>query len=473
MAKNKFYITTAIDYINGKPHIGHAFEKVVADVMARYKRQHGFDVFFSTGTDEHGMKIEQKAKAEGITPQEWADNIVVEFQNFKKYFNLSYDEFIRTTDPRHEKLVQELWMRCKEKGDIYKKSYSGLYCVGCEGFVKENDLVDGKCPYHDKAPDIVEEENWFFRLSNYRDSIIEKITSDEYCIYPLSRKNEILNVLKEIEDFSISRPRSKVSWGISIPDDNEQTMYVWFDALTNYLTCVDYDLTSERFQKYWPADIHMVGKDISKFHAIFWPAMLMSMGYELPKRLLIHGMINAEGSVKMSKSIGNVIYCEDVIEKYGTDPARYFLIREIPLDNDGSFSWTRFEERYDNDLANSLGNLVSRVTNIAEKNEIKFQNQELSISIEKEIDGLEFDKALEKIWEKIYEANKYVDESRPWEIKDDPEKLSSVINNLLNSIRSIGEALIPFMPETSEKILKIFDGEKIIKAEPLFPKKEK
>jgi len=471
MEKNKFYITTAIDYLNAKPHIGHAFEKIVADVIARYKRQEDLDVYFLTGSDEHGFKMQQAAEKKGITPQQWVDDLVGEFTVFKTLFNLSYDEFVRTSDPRHKEIVQNLWMICKKRGDIYKKSYQGAYCSGCESFIKESDLVDGKCPNHGKAPDIVEEENWFFKLSNYSDKIKELIQNDEFKIFPAHRKNEILNILNEIDDFSVSRPKSKLSWGIEVPDDPEQVMYVWFDALSNYLTGIDYNLDSDKFRKYWPADLHVIGKDISRFHTIYWPAMLMSMGFELPKAVLIHGFINLNGT-KISKTLGNIVYPQELVDRCGIDAARYFLLRETPTTEDGDFTWEKFDARYEADLANSLGNLVSRVTNIAEKNNVIFKELNLEkINLEEYFDEYRLDKALEKIWEKIHEANKYVDDEKPWSIKDDPEKLNLIINNLLNSIKNIGTALKPFIPETSEKILNIFKQEKIVKAEPLFPKK--
>jgi len=467
---NKFYITTAIDYLNAKPHIGHAFEKLVADVIARYHRGVGDDVFFLTGSDEHGFKMQESAKKDSITPQEWVDNIVKYFKEFRELMNLSYDEFIRTTDTRHTEIVKDLWMKCKEKGDIYKKEYEGLYCSGCENFLKESDLVDGKCPDHDKEPEIVKEENWFFKLSNYRDKVRKSIESDEYRIFPSFRKKEALNILDEIDDFSISRSKEKLSWGVDVPDDPSQTMYVWFDALSNYLTGIDYNIESDKFKRFWPVDLHVIGKDISRFHTIYWPAMLMSMGFSLPKAILIHGHIISDGR-KMSKTLGNVVDQKEVFARYGIDPARYFLIKQIPTDNDGDFTWDGFDARYNADLANSLGNLVSRVTNIAEKNDIVFEDLNLeTINLVEYFKEYRLDKALEKIWDYIRSSNKYVDDAKPWEIKNDPKKLIEVTNNLLNQIKIIGEALASFMPETSEKILKIFESEKITKAEPLFPK---
>ncbi|MDD5731832.1 MAG: methionine--tRNA ligase [Patescibacteria group bacterium] len=470
MEKNKFYITTAIDYTNGKPHIGHVFEKVLTDVIARYHREKGDDVFFLTGSDEHGTKMELLAKEKGVAPKVLVDENVKAFMAMKEKYNLSYDRFIRTTDEDHIQASQELWRRCKAKGDIYLKKYQGLYCAGCESFKKESDLVDGKCLEHDCKPEVVEEENWFFKLSNYKNQIKDLIEKDEIKIIPEHRKKEVLNVLEEIEDFSISRPKEKVGWGIEVPDDPTHNMYVWFDALTNYISGLGWPNDMEKFNAFWPTVTHVIGKDITRFHAIYWPAMLLSGGVQPPKNILIHGFVTSGGK-KMSKSTGNVVDPEEALSRYGADALRYFLIREIPTTEDGDFTFEKFDARYESDLANSLGNLVSRVTNIVEKNNIEFQNQDLRIDIKNESEEYRFDKVLEKIWEKVHEANKYVDDEKPWAIKDNPEKLNEVMNNLLNSIKSIGEALKPFMPETSEKILKIFESEKIVKAEPLFPKK--
>lgn len=472
MEKNKFYITTAIDYLNGKPHIGHVFEKILTDVIARYHREKDDDVFFLTGSDEHGTKMELLAKENNITPKELADQNVEFFISMKDKYNLSWDRFIRTTDEDHIHASQELWKRCKEKGDIYMKKYEGLYCAGCESFKKESDLVDGKCPDHDCKPEVIEEENWFFKLSNYKDQLENLIENDEIKIIPEHRKKEVLNILKEIEDFSISRPKEKVGWGIGVPDDSTHNMYVWFDALTNYISGLGWPTDMEKFNAFWPTVTHVIGKDITRFHAIYWPAMLLSGGIKPPRNILIHGFVTSNGK-KMSKSTGNVVDPEKALAQYGADALRYFLIREIPTTEDGDFTFEKYDSRYDSDLANSLGNLVSRVTNIAEKNNIEFQDQNLSIDIDKEMGEDKLDRALEKIWEKIYEANKYVDDEKPWSIKDDLEKLNLIINNLLNSIKNIGVVLQPFMPETSEKILKIFESQKITKAEPLFPKKEK
>ncbi|MBI2448195.1 methionine--tRNA ligase [Candidatus Microgenomates bacterium] len=470
----KFYITTAIDYLNGRPHIGHVFEKIVADTIARYHREKGEEVFFLTGSDEHGFKMQQMAEKEGITPQELVDRNVKEFVAMKERFNLSFDRFIRTTDPDHIEVVKKIWERCKSKGDLYLKKYQGLYCTECESFKKESDLVSGKCPDHDRAPDAVEEENWFFKLANYKDKIRELITNGNLKIYPEHRKKEVLNILNELEDFSVSRPKEKLTWGIEVPDDSTQVMYVWFDALANYLSGVGAFSDEEKFRKYWPADLHVIGKDITRFHAIYWPAMLLSADIEPSKGILVHGHI-ISGGKKMSKTLGNTIDVDEALGRYGVDALRYFLLREIPTTEDGDFTWERFDIRY-NELANGLGNLVSRVTNLAEKNNIAFSEkyqdlENISEEYDKCFTELRLDKALEVVAKKIEACNNFIAKEEPWAIKDDKEKLEEIIGICLVAIKDIAGKLLPFIPEISEKILSIFKQEKIVKAEPLFPKK--
>jgi methionyl-tRNA synthetase len=480
MEKNKFYITTTLPYVNAPPHIGFALEIIQADVIARYHTLKGDEVFFNTGTDEHGQKIYQAALSEGKTPREYCDFYAAKFDDLKGSLNLSYNNFIRTTDEHHIKAAQEFWKRCDANGDIYKANYKTKYCVGCELAKQDSDLVDGCCPEHPNKPlEIRDEENYFFKFSSYQDRLLKLYGENPNFVIPSHRQKEIYNFVKEgLQDFSISRLASKMPWGIPVPGDEEHVMYVWFDALINYISCLGWPEDGKNFEEFWgtvekPNAIQVAGKDNLRQQSAMWQAMLMSAGLPNSKQIFIHGFINIGGQ-KISKSSGvklpNPI---DLVEKYNTDALRYYVLREIPSSDDGDFSEERFEERYNSDLANSLGNLVSRVTNIAEKNEIKFQDQKLEIDIKDEINGLKFDKALEKIWEKIYEANKYVDDEKPWMIKEDIDKLSLVINNLLNSIKSIGEVLIPFFPETSEKILKIFKSEKILKAEPLFPKQER
>jgi methionyl-tRNA synthetase len=364
----KFYITTAIDYVNAKPHIGHALEKIQADVLARYHRAKGDDVWFLTGTDEHGTKNFRTAEIAGKTTQEFVDENSEYFKNLKDVCNLSWDDFIRTTDKnRHWPGVQKLWNKIYEAGDLYKKKYQGLYCVGCEAFVTEKELVDGKCPIHKKEPEKLEQENWFFKLSKYSKEIESKIKNDELKIIPESRKNEILSFLKSgLEDISLSRPKNYLSWGIPVPNDPDQVIYVWYDALSNYITAIEYAEESEKFKKFWPADLHVIGKDILRFHAAIWPGMLLSAGLPLPKSIFVHGFITVEGE-KMSKTLGNIIDPAELSQKYGSDAVRYYLLREISTYEDGDYSKKKFEERYNADLANGIGNLVSRVATLGER----------------------------------------------------------------------------------------------------------
>jgi methionyl-tRNA synthetase len=477
MSNKKFYITTSIAYTNAPPHIGFALESIQADVLARYHRLLGEEVFFLTGTDEHGTKIAWAAKKEGKRPQEFVDEISAQFKSLGEILNLSNSDFIRTTDQkRHWPTVNKVWLKLKENGDIYKKKYKGLYCVGCEAFIKEKDLIDGKCPNHQKEPEIIEEENYFFKLSKYQKPIEEAIKKDEIKIIPETRKNEMLSFLKQgLEDISFSRPRESLQWGIPVPDDESQTVYVWCDALSNYISALNYAENGERFQKFWPADIHLIGKDIQKFHCLIWPGMLLSLGIPLPKKILVHGFITADGQ-KMSKSLGNIINPLELVEKYGTDAVRYFLLREIPSAEDGDFTYEKFEKRYNSDLAAGIGNLVARTVTLAEKlgiGQIKPpQTSAKSFVITPKekynyaFNAFRFNDALSAIWEIIGTFDRYIDKEEPWK---GGEKAVQAVSDSFFALGEIAKLLHPFLPQTSEKILKQLETKK---PEILFPVKK-
>jgi methionyl-tRNA synthetase len=476
--RGKFYVTTAIDYVNAKVHLGHSLEKVQADVLARYHRTLGEDVFFLTGTDENAQKNVLAAEKEGIPPKKFVDQNANFAKSLWKKFNISFDYFIRTTNKKiHWPGVKKLWLKCKEAGDIYKKSYTGLYCTGCEAFLKEKDLKNGLCPYHLKKPEVVSEENYFFRLSKYQKELERIIERDEIEIFPKERKNEVLSFIKSgLEDFSISRPRERMKgWGIPVPGDRSQIIYVWFDALTNYISAIGYGRDEKTFKKYWPADLHIIGKDILKFHAIYWPAMLLSAKIELPRKILVHGFITVAGQ-KMSKSLGNIVNPLEIIEKYGADPLRYFLLRESSPFEDLDFTFEKFKKRYNSDLAKGIGNLVARVIALAQKFKIqnskvkmKIKNSKLKSEIEKAkkewekaLDEFKFNEALISIWNLISFCDQYIQKEKPWQ-----DKNRKVISNLLFAIREIAKLLGPFLPETSEKILMQVKNKK---TEILFPK---
>ena len=374
------YIPTSIVYTNSSPHIGFALELIQADVIARYRRLLGADVLFSTGTDEHGIKNARAAKALGKTPADFTEEIARRVKDLTKALNLSNNEFIRTTDEkRHWPTVRKVWLKLQDNGDIYKKKYKGMYCVGCEGFVAERDLLDGKCPIHKNPPEVVEEENYFFRLSKYQNQLEKIISEKEIHIIPEKRRKELLDFINQgLEDVSCSRPREKLEWGVPVPDDKTQTVYVWLEALVNYLSVVDYATEGDKFEKFWPPDVHCIGKDIfTRFHGSLWPAMLLSLGLELPKTLFVHGFVTVGGQ-KMSKTLGNVVDPFALIEKYGVDAVRYFFLREIPATEDGDFSYEKFETRYNADLAGGLGNLVARVLTLATKVNSKFETNSKS-----------------------------------------------------------------------------------------------
>ena len=486
--RKKFYITTAIDYVNGKPHIGHALEKIQADVLARYDRAKGADVFFLTGTDEHGAKIARAATAAGKEPQMFVDEISEQFRMLKETLNLSWDDFIRTSDQaRHWPGAQKLWGKLFDAGKLYKKTYHGLYCVGHEAFVTEKDLVDGKCKDHQKEPEAVEEENWFFKLSDYTAEIKEKIENNELAIIPFTRQNEIMSLLNEgLEDVSFSRPRKDLSWGIPVPHDPDHTMYVWCDALTNYITAIGYGTDEENFAKRWPAQMHVVGKDILRFHAAIWPGMLLAAGLPLPEGIFVHGFITVEGQ-KMSKTVGNVIDPVELVQKYGTDPVRYYLLREISSGEDGDFSYKKFEDRYNGDLANGLGNLVARIAALGEKispvecelaeedweHEREARIKEVRQKYEVFMEDLRLNDALACTWELISFADKFINDKKPWKLSDEHE-LARVIANACYLIEAVSELIAPFLPASSERIreqIVLRDGTFIIKkGDGLFPR---
>jgi len=493
---SKFYITTAILYTNGPAHIGFAMELIQADVVARYHRLLGEDTFFLTGTDEHGSTVAKAASKNHIEPQKFVDDLARQAQDLTKLLNISNDDFIRTSDQkRHWPSAIKLWQLLADKHDLYKKQYKGLYCVGHESFIKKGDLIDGLCPLHKTEPEKIEEENWFFKLSQYKKEIKKKIENDEIKIVPTSRKTEILNVVEDAEDISVSRPISTLTWGIPVPNDSEQRIWVWLDALPNYLSALGYAQGDARFNKFWPADVHLIGKDILRFHALIWPAILLSAGLELPKSIYVHGFITVDDQ-KMSKTIGNVIDPFELVEKYGVDVVRYFLLREIPSGEDGDFSYKKLEDRYNGDLANGLGNLVQRTVTLIDNNltgeliykptvlekEVKEKTDQLFKEYAKNLDNFLLHEALGRTWDLIGVANKYLDDHKPWvSVKENPEKFLATMNNVVFIIYNVAWMLASFLPETSDKIFKTLGADRdaetlenykflIRKGEPMFPR---
>lgn len=481
MSKEKFYMTTAIAYTSGKPHIGNTYEIVLADSIARFKRQMGYDVFFQTGTDEHGMKIEEKAKAAGITPKQFVDNVSTEIKRIWDLMNTSYDKFIRTTDVDHEKQVQKIFKKLYEKGDIYKGEYEGLYCTPCESFWTESQLVDGKCPDCGREVKPAKEEAYFLKLSKYADRLIEHINNHPEFIQPVSRKNEMMNnfLLPGLQDLCVSRTSFK--WGIPVDFDDKHVVYVWLDALTNYITGIGYDCdgnNSDLFNKMWPADLHLIGKDIIRFHTIYWPIILMALDLPLPKQVFGHPWL-LRGDGKMSKSKGNVIYADDLVDFFGVDAVRYFVLHEMPFENDGVITWELMIERMNSDLANVLGNLVNRTVSMSNKyfNGV-VTNPGCSYPVDEDLinvvtttrnrviekmDKLRVADAITEIFALFKRCNKYVDETEPWVLAKDEtmkERLATVLYNLVEGI-SIGANLLePFMPETSAKVLAQLNAQK-------------
>lgn len=473
MSKGKFYITTAIAYTSRKPHIGNSYEIVMTDAIARYKRLQGYDVFFQTGTDEHGQKIEEIAAAEGITPKQHVDRVAGEIRKICDLLNTTYDKFIRTTDPDHEKVIQKIFKKLYDQGDIYKGHYEGMYCTPCESFWTESQLVDGKCPDCGREVKPAREEAYFLKLSKYQKQLEEYIESNENFIYPESRKKEMLNnfIKPGLQDLCVSRTSFK--WGIPVDFDPKHVVYVWLDALANYITGIGYDPdgSSEQYKKYWPADVHIIGKDIVRFHTIYWPIMLMALGEPLPKQVFGHPWL-LFGTDKMSKSRGNVIYADDLVDLFGVDAVRYYLLAEMPYASDGSITYENMIERYNADLANTLGNLVNRTVAMTNKyfdgvvqpgdvsedidNELKSLAVETVGKVDKLLSEYRVSDTLDAIFTLAKRCNKYIDETTPWALAKDEKKkarLGTVLYNLLESIRFIAVLLSPFLPETSDKIL--------------------
>lgn len=472
MAK-KYYLTTAIPYVNAKPHLGHALEYVIADTIHRYYETVGFDTRIVSGADENALKNVQAAEKEGIPVQEFLDKYSKVFKEFYKTLGVELDEFRRGTDQKlHWPGVQELWKRAERSGDLYKKKYKGLYCVGCEEFKTELDLVNGKCPIHDREPELVEEENYFFRLSKYKDKLLKLIESGEYVIYPGKRKNEVLSFIKSgLEDLSVSRSNKRARGvGVPIPGDDSQKMYVWFDALTIYITSTGFGYDERLWDKWKPVDLHIIGKDIIRFHAVYWPAMLLSAGILLPKSLLVHGFITSGGK-KMSKTIGNVIDPYKVIEKYGTEALRYYLLAKIPTQDDGDFTIESFEQVYQSDLSNGLGNFVARVAGLAERSNFKVSRPK-PLSFSKEVviafENYKLDEALFFVWQEIKKGDMFINKRGVWNLNG--RQKEAAVANLIGIVRQIAYDLKPFLPETSEKIEKQFKGPQIKSNKPLFPR---
>ena len=466
------YITTAIPYVNGVPHIGHAMDYCLADVCARYHKMLGEKVRFQAGTDEHGNKIFLKAKESGEPVQDYVDKNAAKFQEFIRELGVEYTDFVRTTDVEHERRCQEIWKRLESH--IYKAKYEGWYCTGCERFVTEKECKEnnGICPDHQKPYEELSEENYYFRISDFKDQIREAISSDRLLILPEFRKKEILKLLEDSPDVSISRPKSQLTWGVQVPGDDSQVMYVWIDALSNYITILGYP--DKDISEWWPATAQFVGKDILRFHAIIWPAMLFGLGLPLPERVVSHGMVLADGQ-KMSKSIGNVVDPIEVLERHGLDAFRYFFLRHIDTFADSDFTWEKFENAYNNELANDLGNLVQRLATLAKKNEIKLGEMlepELPHEYRELMNKFEFSKAFDFAWEKVQALNGQIDEEKPWSLakNGEVEKLQKCMRELIIGLLTVNKMISPFLPETSEKITAIFTDPIVPPEEPLFPK---
>lgn len=470
----KFYITTAIAYVNGPPHMGHALEFIQADAIARFRRLAGYDVHFVTGADEHGVKLLRTAQALGVTPEALVETNTAAYQSLNRLLQISHDDYIRTVDrARHWPAVRKLWRRMAERGDIYKQYYEGLYCSGCEKFLTERDVTDGRCPLHPTVElESIHEENYFFRLSRYGEEIGRRIASDELRIIPETRRNEILSLIREgLKDVSFSRSRKALSWGIPVPDDPEQTIYVWGDALTNYLSAVGYAEETDLFRKQWPADLHCIGKDIIRFHTAIWPGMLLSAGLPLPRGVFVHGFVNDASGQRMSKSSGNVVDPVEVAQKYGADSLRYYLLREIPTVEDGNFSMARFVERHNADLANDLGNLVNRTVVMAHRyaggevpdvrpdapllSDLRQKALETVVRVERAAEALDLNGAVEAVWGLVREANRFIEVHAPWALARDPARrgdLDAVLYGLIETLRYLSVLLTPIIPEKAGEV---------------------
>ncbi|MFA6973799.1 MAG: methionine--tRNA ligase [Parcubacteria group bacterium] len=468
--KNKFYITTTLPYVNAKPHIGFALEIIEADVLARFHRQPGDDVFFNTGTDEHGLKIFRKAEELGITVQKYCDDNAAEFSKLKETLNLSVDNFIRTSDEKHILAAQEFWKKCDASGDIYKKSYKTKYCVGCESEKTDSELIDGKCPIHPNMEiEIIEEENYFFRFSKYQQALLDLYEKNSEFVLPKKRLNEIKKFVEGgLEDFSISRLKTKMPWGIAVPGDDAQVMYVWFDALVNYISAIGWPSDIDKFNAWWPV-VQIAGKDNLRFQSAMWQAMLFSAGLPNSKQVFINGFIGVNGQ-KMSKSLGNVISPFEMVEKFGIDGTRYLILSFGNFGEDIDVSWEKFTEKFNADLANGLGNLVSRFVKLSENFNLEMEVIESTSNLrlyDKElIEKMELGQCLSLIWSKIRNLNKYIEDNKPWElVKSDQKEFSHVMQQLYFGIYEIAESLTPFMPDTAEKIKKALETKQV---EPLF-----
>lgn len=469
----KFYITNAIPYVNARPHIGHALEFIYSDVIARFHKLSGDETLLLCGADENALKNVQAAEQANTTVQELVDKNAVLFEEVAKKLNVQFDVFRKGSDPKHYAASQKLWELCAKNDDIYKKKYKGLYCVGCEEFKSPSDLNEkGECVEHPgKSLEEVEEENYFFKLSKYQDRLLQIITSDEYKITPEFRKNEIVSFIKSgLQDFSISRSNLRAkNWGVPVPGDETQRIYVWFDALNIYQSGVGFGADDEKYNKWWPADLHVVGKGITRFHAVYWPAILLSAGLKLPKGLFVHEYFTVDGQ-KMSKTLGNVYDPIQLLDKHGADPLRYYCLAKISPFQDGDFSEEKFYEAYNSDLANGLGNLISRVAKLAENNNLETEDRPLSLDpdVANYINEFKFNTAIETQWQEIAKVDKKLNETKPWTLE--PEEANAVLKDLVQHVRIIAHSLQPFLPETSEKILEQFKGPKIVSGKPLFPR---